>query len=468
MIKDIFFDSSSEILNKAYRIAVGDIVGNIALYHNGLMKESAPCLYAGIDYDTPWTRDTAINVWNALAILSPEVSRNTLLAVCCHERGRDIIGTGYDQYWDCIIWAIGAYHYCEVTGDKDFLKKVYEITLNTLEKYEKEEFDPEKNLFRGPAVYGDGTAAYPDKYGVLKDCSSRVLDWVTTYPDKIVKTGYGIPMFALSTNCIYYMVYQICATIANKFGYGDEKHTAEEFEKKAYNLKEAINREFWNEQRQSYDYLAGECSYQEGLGLALAVLSGIAQKDKAIRVIENAVISEHGIPCVWPSFERYLKQGNMGRHSGTVWPFIQGFWGQVLYQYGYMHEFDRNLFQMAEKACRDGFFSEIYHSKTGEIYGGLQENIDFGEIVMWDATRRQSWSASAFLSLIYNCVLGLKYVDEGMEIHPYLPQNCDYVKLTGIPLMGKKVDVTVKRGSDAPNDILVFADGKDEKIVLSV
>ena len=141
MINYIFFESDSLELNKAYRIAFGDLMGNIMPYKDGLLEQEVPCLLAGIYYNTPWTRDAAINVWNALAILSPEVSKNTLLSVCCKKDGKEYIGIGYNQYWDCILWTIGAYQYCKVSHDRDFLKRAYQITLNTLKKCEKEEFD---------------------------------------------------------------------------------------------------------------------------------------------------------------------------------------------------------------------------------------------------------------------------------------------------------------------------------------
>ena len=76
-----YMETDNKLLNDAYRIAAGDIVGNIVYYQNGLLTEEKPCMIAGLDYNTPWTRDTAINIWNALSILSPEVSKNTLLAV---------------------------------------------------------------------------------------------------------------------------------------------------------------------------------------------------------------------------------------------------------------------------------------------------------------------------------------------------------------------------------------------------
>lgn len=70
-----YMETDNKLLNDAYRIAAGDIVGNIVYYQNGLLTEEKPCMIAGLDYNTPWTRDTAINIWNALSILSPEVSK---------------------------------------------------------------------------------------------------------------------------------------------------------------------------------------------------------------------------------------------------------------------------------------------------------------------------------------------------------------------------------------------------------
>ena len=74
-----YMETDNKLLNDAYRIAAGDIVGNIVYYQNGLLTEEKPCMIAGLDYNTPWTRDTAINVWNALSILSPEVSKTRCL-----------------------------------------------------------------------------------------------------------------------------------------------------------------------------------------------------------------------------------------------------------------------------------------------------------------------------------------------------------------------------------------------------
>ena len=453
-IPDILCDNKT--IEKAYNIATGDLVGNIKNYKEGLLNEEKPCLMAGMDYGTPWTRDTAINVWNSIGIMCPQIAKNTLLSVCDRDsEGKAVIGIGFGQYWDCIIWTMGAYEYAVVNSDTEFLKFIYEITINTLAKYEADEFDEEKNLFYGPAVYGDGIASYPDKYADAQCRYSGIFDWPKFHPELKRNKGSGQTMYALSTNCMYYMAYNICADIGEKLSLESNV-----FREKAGKLKASVNKHFWNEETGRYDYLAFECDHQEGVGLSLVILSSIADEDKARKTIENTYVSEHSIACVWPAFERYLKMGDLGRHCGTVWPFIQGMWGRALLKSGFYEKFDNNIITMAEKAVRDGQFYEIYHSITGEIYGGLQERVEKG-IVSWKSMRRQSWSASAYLSLIYYGILGLEYSDKGLKIKPYLPSFCNEITVRDIPYKSERLTITVKKDEKYPREI-ILTDEKPE------
>ena len=45
-----YMETDNKLLNDAYRIAAGDIVGNIVYYQNGLLTEEKPCMIAGLDY----------------------------------------------------------------------------------------------------------------------------------------------------------------------------------------------------------------------------------------------------------------------------------------------------------------------------------------------------------------------------------------------------------------------------------
>src|ERR1051326_1976786 len=153
--------TSNPAINRAYRIAVGDLLGNIRLFRDGLLDQPMLVLLAGLDYDTPWTRDTAINVWNGISLFWPDVARNTLLSVLERKQVDVYIG---GQYWDAIIWAIGAWTYYLHTGDREFLALAFDAIKNSLKYFEQTEFDSTSGLFRGPAVYGDGVSAYPDRY----------------------------------------------------------------------------------------------------------------------------------------------------------------------------------------------------------------------------------------------------------------------------------------------------------------
>ena len=104
-----------------------------------------------------------------------------------------------------MIWTTGAWNHYLYTGDKDFLTLALEATKYSLVRFEQEEFDDKTGLFRGPG-WSDGVAGYPDEYADAGG-SSSILDWPKHNPDKVSKPGYGIPMEALSTNCIYYNAY---------------------------------------------------------------------------------------------------------------------------------------------------------------------------------------------------------------------------------------------------------------------
>lgn len=408
------FDSDSPELNLAWRIAVGDLIGNIRLYQSGLLPQPVPCLCAGLDYSTPWTRDTAINTCFATAWLCPEVAKNSLLSLCVLRDGVPVV-SGFGHDWDAAIWILGAYQYWQVTKDEDFLPLFREVSSNTLRLYENTAYDTALGLFRGPAVYGDGVAAYPDKFLTGTSCI----------------IGCRQPMYALSTNAMFCMAYRAAGKLCRN----------NDYLQKATALKNAVQRHFWRADEGRYDYLAYECDAQEGLGVAFVLLSGIADGN-AGEVLRNVKLTPNGIACVYPSFERYIRAGGLGRHSGTVWGFIQGFYGMALHRYGKTAEFDENLRQMASKACRDGQFSEIWHGDTGEIYGGLQEDAPDGRIRMWRSMRRQSWTASAFLALMVHGVFGCQWENGKMTAAPRLPEGVHRARIEGLGDDGQVLSVT--------------------------
>ena len=375
-------------LDRALRLALGCLVINTRCMRAGAMEQAGPCLMAGLDYPSPWTRDAAINVYFAAAELYPGIAKNTLLSVL--ERREDGWAAG-GQYWDRIIWVLGAHRLWKTTGDGAWLRFAREVSERTVRECESMEYDPADGLFFGAAVYGDGVSAYPEKYR-NPDLSSGISRWSALHPGERRSIGGGLPMKALSLNCLYAHVYALLAEMAQALSL-----PRREWDEKAEAMRKAIDRRFWDPETGTYDYLAGECRAQEGLGLAFCLLFDIADDEKALSVIEKAYIAPHGIPCVWPAFPPYAENG-FGRHSGTVWPHVQGFWALATLHRGKREPFERERHLMAAHAARDGQFAEIYHPMDGGIYGGLQEG--GGKYIEWRSCSWQTWSATAFLATV--------------------------------------------------------------------
>ncbi len=432
MFRIPYFQCDNEEINKAYRYAIACVASNVVTMQAGILKESKPCIMAGNHYTTPWTRDAAINVYNAIALLSPEIATNTLYSVVQNIDGKTVVG---DQYWDKIIWAIGAYKLYLIQKDTEFLRFAFETLKNTISELEKDEFDGEVGLFRGGAVYGDGVSAYPEPYR-NPDGSAGILDWAEKNPDKKYPMGHGVPMETLSTNCVYAEAYRIMAEMAKLCGENETEYT-----KKAVQMRANINRLFWNKNKGSYDYLQGESDAQEGLGLAYAILFGIADENKIQEVIKNVYLTKQGIPCVYPVFKPYEQYG-YGRHCGTVWPHIQGFWAKAMLQSGVKEYFDYELFALTKNAVRDKQFAEIYHPETGELYGGVQEWN--GQYVEWKSEDYQTWSATAYLNMILEGIVGLSVAD-GVRFTPYLPKGINRAELKNLWIKGQRIDVEIIR-----------------------
>lgn len=414
---------SGKIYSYSFRIAMGNIFSNIKYYKGGLLKTEKPCLFAGIDYARPWTRDAAINVWNGAGLIFPLISKNTLLAQLEEVNNKPII-TG--QYWDKIIWSIGAWNYYLYTGDKKFLKIAFDATVNTLDRLVSDEFDSSLNLFRGAAVYGDGVAAYPIYYTTSEDTTkngsfSGILGWLKHNPHRKYPHGEGLPMHALSTNAVYYKVYTILPKMAAELKLKSDPN----WKIKANNIKNAINKYFWNNGKNTYRYLVDpndNIDAQESLGISFAILFNIPNKNQIKDIFKNIYVAPAGIPCVYPSFKRYINKdsSSFGRHSGTVWPHIEGFWAEAAAESDHTEAFEFELNALAKHAARDLQFVEIYHPITGLQYGGMQEpTLKDGK--PWNATNIQTWSATAYLRMILRGLFGMSFSSKGITFKPVIP-----------------------------------------------
>jgi glycogen debranching enzyme len=420
-------ECDSRAVREAFRIALGDLVGNIQPYKREGDHEPAPVLLAGLRYSTPWTRDSAINAWNGFSFIAPEVARNNFLAVLKVESGKTVVG---GEYWDAVVWIIGAWHHYLYTGDRNFLHMARQVGAETLRLREQAEYDRDDGLFRGPG-WSDGVAAYPDKYASAG--RSAILAWIEHNPLLRATTGVGFPMKALSTNCLYVGAYAAQANIERELGFSD----GAEWEMKASRLRDAINRRLWNEETGNYRFYVdpdGACELQEGLGAAYAILLGVADRRKRESIFSRQHVTPAGIPCGWPNLPRYASADgqNFGRHIGTVWPQVQGFWAEAAARFGRVDLMQHEFFALAQHAMRDLHFAELYHPTSGMPYGGLQEGPTGKGIMLWESMPRQSWAASAFLRMVFFGLVGMRCDESGVLFQPCVPEGLGRVVLRGL------------------------------------
>jgi glycogen debranching enzyme len=486
-------------IDRAFRIALGDMLGNVIHYQSGLLEQPAPCLVAGLSYPDPWTRDTAFNTWNGAGLLIPEVMKNTLLS--CLTRGDASAGMGtgcHDeagsqvppdvvsisgQYWDRIIWTIGAWAYYCQNGDRDFLELAFEAVRNSMAYLEENEWDDEVGLFRGGACIHDGFGAYSDIY--IDQEGTAIFEWPKANPTRRHPKGAGVPMFALSTNCLYAEAYRLVGLMAAELGLPPDARWAERHQR----VTTAIRTKFWQpENRHFLFYLDpwGGCGgRQECLGNAFALLFDIATPEQAPQVIANQPRHPYGPPSIWPEWERYAKCGldpthcppnrsdiaaeiqvlrgdpryktGFAGHGGAVWPLIQGIWGATMAQQGRADLFGQELRLMAGHFCRAVQSPEVVHPECGLPYGGLQEMPKRGLIDRWVSCYRQTWSATSYLRLILRGLLGIDWEPGGLRIAPCLPTGIEEVSLLGLSYRNARLDIVVRRGARARRETTVPA-----------
>lgn len=437
--------TSSPELDRAFAIALDDIALNIRPFRDGLLEREAPVFLAGESYGTPWTRDAAINVWNGGGLLYPEVAMSTLLSVLERRDGELRIG---GEYWDAVVWAPGAWSLYLVTGGRDFLALALEATRNSLAQFERTELDVELGLFRGAAVYADGISAYPDSYADAGH--HNIMGWRDLTPAALAAPGEGLPMHALSTNCAYVHAYELAGAMAAELGVPADPAWAAQ----AAALRAAIDRHFWLPERGHYRYLVdpqGNSDVQEGLGHAFAVLFGVADAEQRESIFREQHVTRAGLPCLWPPFSRYVRDGHVGRHSGTVWPPIQAFWAEAAARGGRADLVGHELDALARHAVRDRQFYELYHPESGLPYGGLQERAGAG-VELWEPVAHQTWSATGFLRIVLIVVAGIRLAPDGVRFEPLLPPGLDELELAGLPYRALTVDLRVVRGQAPEGD----------------
>ena len=413
--------SDNNLINDAFKLAVGTVDVNT---RRGILA-------AGADYGGDWTRDIAINSWNGVSLLRPQIADQSLWSVTVN---KDTVGL---QYWDKIIWVVAAYNHYKVTGDKIFLKQAYKCSASTMQQLERQTFDKEYGLFRGPSVFNDGIAGYPEPVYELSNYSSGVVDHKGS---RYIK--------CLSTNSIYYGAYLALIEMAKSLNV--DKAVIADYQQKSTALKSNILKHLYDQDTHTFDYLIDQNGHvnnsQEGLGISFAVIFGIANKAQAKQIISQAKVSKYGITSIYPDFPRYSPD-KPGRHNNIIWPMVNGFFAKAAIIAKDYSTFTNELYDLThltldeDKGNYD--FREIYNPYSGKPDGGWQRS---GSAIPshWESCRLQTWSATAYISMVLNGVVGLRFQENTVSFIPYLPPGIKYIELKDLAYRNSILNIIVK------------------------
>lgn len=373
---------------------------------------------AGQNWQQVWTRDTSYSVELACALLHPEVAKTTLLGLTQGVEGigecwyQDKCGhfAGWPNLTDAIVGASGTWALYLVTGDRELLRPIYDRTLRSLQRAERDAFDPKLGLFRGCASFMESNSGYPKDYAMKGE--------------RIGKTC------ALSTCLLYYRGYLV-ATAAGKI-LGEDVRP---LQAKAARLKAAINREFWQPNKGYYGYFINETGAldprMEGLGEAFAILTGVADPKQARQVLASTPTTPWGFPCLWPQFEEwrdYTRDFAHYYHNGMIWPFVEGYWAWAASMMKDAPVFSRELDALVKLSEKTNTFMELYRPEDGKP----------------DGSPRQLWSASGFLSMIYHGLFGMDFTETGIRFAPVVPERLEQLVLDSVKYRNSQLRLVVK------------------------
>jgi len=395
--------------------------------------EKDSTLRTGIDWPGVWTRDVSYSIILSMAYMQPQVSQNSLMRKV-NAKGRIIQDTGTGGAWpastDRMIWAVAAWEIYKVTGDQNWLRKVYPIIKNSIEDDIMVDHDSRSGLVKG---------------------ESSFLDWrEQTYP----RWMQPVDIFEsknLGTNALHYQALTVASLMA---GLMNEKHTATKYSLLADELKKAINTRLWIPEKNYYgQYLYGR-NYQllsprsEALGEALCVVFDIADGARQKKLVQHMPVVGYGIPCIYPQIGDIPPY-----HNNAVWPFVQTYWMWAGAKAGNEESVLHSMAAIYRAGAMFLTNKENFVADNGD-YAGTQIN-----------SSNMLWSLSGNISIVHKVLFGIRFEEEGLRFEPFVPKALSGVrKVSNFKYRNASLDIVLNGYGNRIDKFVV--DGKVQKSFL--
>lgn len=369
---------------------LADALYNLALEEARRAVEPDGTFRTGQEWAGVWTRDISYSIILAQATLQPQVAMTSLLRKVS-PGGRIIQDTGTGGAYPCstdrAIWAVAAWEIYLVTGDAQWLRRVYPVVKKSLEDDAQNAYDPASGLVRG---------------------ESSFLDWrEQTYP-RWMQPADIYQSQCLGTNAVHAQANTVLAHMAEALG---EAAVAAHHRQAAATIRQALNQHLWLEPAGYYgQYRYGRVypvvsPRAEALGEALSVLFDVADAGRARTVVAHTPTVPFGVPCIYPQIPSIPPY-----HNDGVWPFVQSFWALAAARVGNEASFTESIAAVYRPAALFLTNKENFVAGTGE-YAGTQIN-----------SSNMLWSLSGSLGLVYKGLFGMHYEPDRLVFRPFVPQ----------------------------------------------
>lgn len=393
----------------AYNIGVDECINAV---------EPDGTLRTGLEWGGVWTRDVSYSIILSMAYMQPEAAMTSLLCKI-NDKGEIIQDTGTGGAWPCStdreIWVGAAWELYKVTGDMEWLKKVYPVAKKSLEVDIRTVFEKETGLVKGESSFIDWREqSYP-----------RWMEPADIYDTK-----------CLGTNMVLYIALSSAAEMAKIL---EDNQTAEAFTAKAAEIKEGMNKHLWMDDKGYYaQYLGGRnddllYSKSETLGQALSILYGVAEGDRAERLSQCMPVVDFGAPVFWPWIPDIPPY-----HNQAVWPFVQSYWIHASAKAGNEQGVLHGVAAVWRAAMMYATNKENYVADNGN-WRGTEIN-----------SSNMLWSLSGNLSITFRLLMGINFAHDCLNFAPVIPRNLAADRMVeNFPYRGATLDIKVSGYGDS-------------------
>jgi hypothetical protein len=392
-----------------------------AVFNNG-EPIACDCFETGERWNYVWTRDISYSADLGLGYLDPRRVLNSLFFKTSDVRP-ELLGTrikpvtvvaqdtGSGGSWpvstDRVVWIMAASDELDQLPEKDraaLAPKIYGIARDTLEQDHEYAFDGRIGLYRGETSFLDWREqSYP------RWTRSDVL---------YIAEGY-----AFSTNVLHIIALERTAALAEQL----RDPAAARYRQWAQQLRRTVNARFWQEPAGMYASYLGpapgatpSASY-DLLGLALAIIHGVADSRQAQLILERYPMTEAGPPVIFPELA-----GIPIYHNRALWPFVTA--------YALRAAKVGNDAEFAAESARSLIRGAALSLSNMENYEFLTQRTHFDDGLLSGPvinSPRQLWSVAGYLNMVLESFWGLQPGVDRLVISPGIPANLAVELFTG-------------------------------------